>query len=140
MSSSATIWPSMIASSMSSAPIASRMFVNFFPRSFWFRDRTRVSVATTKHQGAVTVELDFVEPITGPHGIDQLRFHWLDKVGDRAQEPFCGSLETSVARGPIWRARSFGYWLSLTRALPLFAADGRLRLYRVKRFWEALQS
>ena len=37
-------------------------------------------VSAAERESAVTVKLDFVEPVSRPDRIDQLRFHRLDKV------------------------------------------------------------
>jgi hypothetical protein len=72
----------------SSAAIELTSSGNFFPRSFWFRDRIR---AAAQRKSAVTVELDFVDPITG--GVESTSFAFIGstKSGRRAEDDFTGA-------------------------------------------------
>ena len=40
-------------------------------------------VPTTEGESAIAIKLDFLDPIAGTHGIDELCLHWLQKVGQR---------------------------------------------------------
>jgi hypothetical protein len=45
-------------------------------------------VAAAERQRAVTVKLDFVEPISGSDRVGKLCFHWLHKVRQRGRRRF----------------------------------------------------
>jgi hypothetical protein len=115
------------------------MFVNFFPRSFSFRERTRVS-PPPRSQSAVTVELDFIDPITGPRGIDKLCFHRFHKVRQRCRrqfhtEPRNADASTEFGRSNLsgscllWRWHFGIRWLTANCAC--MAANGYTRFSNI---------